>query len=200
MESITGVLTAFGVSAVSPLNVYLSLLIVALLARFTSLVNLNPSVEAMTSIWVIILLAALFVWELVADKVPVLDNINDIAGTFIRPAAGGIIWLANNNVITDYNPILAFILGIFIAGGVHAAKATGRGISSATTGGSANPVISSIEDIAAGVGTILSIVLPFAVPLVLAIVAFFAIRWWRRRQRGKKGVLGVQQTNENQTG
>ena len=194
MESITGVLTAFGVSAVSPLNVYLSLLIVTLLARFTSLVDLNPTFEAMTSIWVISLLAVLFVWELVADKVPVLDSINDTAGTFIRPAAGGIIWLANKNVITDWSPVLAVILGILIAGGVHAAKATGRGLSTATTGGSANPVISSIEDVVAGVGTVLSIVLPFAVPLVVAVVAFFVIRWWRRR-RQKKGVVGVQDVN-----
>lgn len=189
MESITGVLTAFGVSVVSPLNVYLSLLIVALLARFTSLVDLNPTFEPMTSVWVISLLAVLFVWEVVADKVPVLDSFNDMAGTFIRPAAGAIIWLANSNVITDWSPVLAVILGILIAGGVHAAKATGRGISTATTAGSANPVISSIEDVVAGAGTVLSIVLPLAVPLVVAIVAFFTIRWWRLRRR-KKGVAG----------
>jgi len=44
--------TAFGLSTSAGLNAYIPLLIVALLARFTSLVTLNEPWDALSSWWV----------------------------------------------------------------------------------------------------------------------------------------------------
>ena len=41
MELLTGIFTAFGLSASAGLNAYIPLLLVGLLARYTDLINLN---------------------------------------------------------------------------------------------------------------------------------------------------------------
>ena len=57
MEVVGGILGAFGLSASAGLNAYIPLLVVALLAKFTPLLNLNGRWEALTSWWVIGVLA-----------------------------------------------------------------------------------------------------------------------------------------------
>ncbi len=88
MELLTGIFSAFGLSASAGLNAYIPLLVVALLARFTDLIKLNHPWDTLTSWWVIGLLVVLSVIEFFADKFPAVNHINDIIQTFVRPAAG----------------------------------------------------------------------------------------------------------------
>ena len=53
---ISGIFSAFGLSASAGLNAYIPLLIVALLARFTDLIVLKEPWNALTSWWIIGLL------------------------------------------------------------------------------------------------------------------------------------------------
>jgi len=137
--------TAFGLSTSAGLNAYIPLLIVALLARFTSLVTLNEPWDALSSWWVIGTLVVLLVVEILVDKVPAADTANDIIQTFVRPAAGAILFAATTNAI-GLHPVLAAICGVILAGGVHVVKAGGRPVVAATTAGMANPIMSTIED------------------------------------------------------
>ncbi len=57
MEGLAGVLTAFGLSGSAGLNAYLPLLVVALMARFTPLIQLRDPWTALTSWWTIGVLA-----------------------------------------------------------------------------------------------------------------------------------------------
>jgi hypothetical protein len=41
---------------------------------------------------VIAIAAILLMVEIVADKVPALDSVNDVVQTFVRPTAGGIVF------------------------------------------------------------------------------------------------------------
>ena len=43
--------------------------------------------------WVIAIVAVLLLVEIVADKVPALDSVNDAIQTFVRPTAGGIVFM-----------------------------------------------------------------------------------------------------------
>jgi hypothetical protein len=180
IESLSGIFTAFGLSSSAGLNAYLPLLIVALTARFTNLINLQPPFDWLTSWWVIGLLAVLLLIEIIADKVPVVDHANDVIQTVVRPAAGAILFAANANVITDVHPALALGAGILVAGGVHATKATVRPVVTATTGGLGNPVVSTIEDIVALVVSVMAILLPILTFIAIVVLTVLIWRKWRR--------------------
>ncbi len=168
--------TAFGLASASGLNAYIPLLIVALTARFTDVIKLNPPFDILTSGWVIGTLVVLLAIEIVVDKIPAADTINDLIQTFVRPTAGAILFAASTNAI-NLNPILAIILGLILAFGVHATKATARPVVTATTGGLGNAFVSVGEDIAATGVSLLAIVVPFVVGLIAALFVLWLL--WR---------------------
>jgi hypothetical protein len=160
------------------------LLIVALVARFTDWIELNASFGALTSWWTIGVLVVLLTVEVLADKIPVVDTINDGIQTFVRPVAGAILFAANANAIADVHPILAMVCGLILAGTVHAIKTTARPIVTASSGGTANPVISTAEDLVAALTTFLSILMPTLLAITM-LIAVLIIGWWlwARHQR-----------------
>jgi LPXTG-motif cell wall-anchored protein len=183
MDGILSVFTAFGLSSSAGLNAYLPLLVVALLARFTDLVTLNSPWNALESWWVIGALAILLLVEIIVDKIPAADTVNDVIHTFIRPAAGAVLFAASAGTIGELHPVLAMICGLLVAGGVHAVKATARPAVTATTGGIMNPVVSVVEDILSLVVSILSILLPIlGLSLLLLVIVWFIRRRRKRRQ------------------
>ena len=182
MELLTGVFTAFGLSASAGLNAYIPLLIVALVARYTDLMHLSEPWDALTNPWIILLLCVLVIIEMLADKVPAVNHLNDVIQTFVRPAAGAIVFAASANVISDLHPVLALGAGVLVAGTVHVAKAGAlRPAVTATTGGAGNVPVSIAEDIVANVMSIVAIVLPVLIGTFLIVVAAFIIFWLYRR-------------------
>jgi len=102
----------------------------------------------------------------------------------VRPAAGAIIFAASASVITDVHPVVAIICGLLAAFSVHAVKATARPVVTATTAGVGNPIVSTAEDVAAGVTTVVAILIPaLAATIIIVLIAFLAWRLLRRRQR-----------------
>ena len=176
------VLTAFGLATAAGLNAYLPLLVVALVARYTDLLTLEPPWDTLESWWVIGVLAVLLVIEMLVDKVPAVDSVNDAIQTFVRPVAGAILFAASAGIINDASPVLSLVCGLLIAGGVHAAKATARPVVTGTTAGTLNPVVSVLEDIVSLVVSIVAIVVPVLALLLLAVAIIWFIRWRRRRR------------------
>jgi hypothetical protein len=185
MDVLMGIFSAFGLSASAGLNAYIPLLVVALLSRFSNLIQLSPPWDTLESWWVIGLLVVLSLIEFFADKVPAVNHINDGIQTFVRPVAGAIIFAASAKVLTDIHPILSLVCGLLVAGSVHAAKSLAiRPAVTATTGGIANTPVSILEDV---ISTILSI-LAVVVPVVIAIILILMTSWiiwllWRRANR-----------------
>jgi glucan phosphoethanolaminetransferase (alkaline phosphatase superfamily) len=186
IDAASGLLTAFGLSASAGLNAYLPLMVVALLARFTTLVTLNPPYDHLTDGWVMLVIGVLLAIELFADRVPVLDTANDIVQTFIRPAAGAILFAASSSVISDVHPVLALICGLIVAGGVHATKATVRPVVTGTSGGLLNPVVSTAEDVTSLTLTLLSILVPLLAGLLLGVLLVMLVWWFVARRRRKQ--------------
>lgn len=187
MEALTGIFSAFGLSASAGLNAYIPLLTVALLAKYTHLIKLNPPWDTLTSWWIIGLLIVLLVIEIFADKAPAINHVNDVIQTFVRPVAGAVVFAASAQVISDVHPILAMAAGLLVAGGVHTAKAAVvRPAVTATTGGVANTPVSVLEDITSTVVSILSIVVPVLIALLILILLAILIWWlWRRANRSQ---------------
>ncbi|HSG44479.1 MAG TPA: DUF4126 domain-containing protein [Anaerolineales bacterium] len=187
MDLLTGIFTAFGLSASAGLNAYIPLLIVGLLARYTNLIALNNPWDTLASPWIILLLAVLVIIEMLADKVPAVNHINDAIQTFIRPAAGAIAFAASANVVTDMSPILALAAGLLVSGTVHVTKSgMVRPAITATTGGTANVTVSIAEDIISTVLSILAIVIPILIGTLLVVIAAFIV--WRIWERMNKDI------------
>jgi len=177
-----GIFSAFGLSASAGLNAYIPLLVVALLARFTDLIKLNPPWDTLTSWWIIGLLVVLSLIEFFADKVPAVNHINDIIQTIIRPVAGAIVFAASANVITGVSPVLALAIGLLTAGAVHTVKSVVvRPAVTAATAGVGNIPVSIAEDAASTVVSILSVVVPVVIACFLIVVTAWIV-WiiWRR--------------------
>jgi mannitol-specific phosphotransferase system IIBC component len=122
MDVLTGIFSAFGLSASAGLNAYIPLLVVALLGKFTNLIKLDSPWDTLTNWWVIGLIGVLCLIEIFVDIVPAVNHINDAIQTFVRPVAGAIIFAASAKVLTDIHPVLSLACGLLVAGSVHAVK------------------------------------------------------------------------------
>ena len=182
MDGVAGVLSAFGLSASAGLNAYVPLLIVSLMARFTNWIDLAPPWDALSSWWVIGGLIVLGAIEFFADKIPAVNHVNDAIQTFVRPAAGAVLFAASTRVVTNIHPVVALLAGLLVAGSVHAVKAAAvRPAITATTGGAANIPVSVAEDLLATALSILSVVIPIVVAALIVIITSLVV-WllWRR--------------------
>jgi uncharacterized membrane protein len=182
MELLTGIFTAFGLSASAGLNAYIPLLLVGLLARYTDLIHLNSPWDTLSNPWIVLMLCILVIIEMLADKIPAVNHLNDLVQTLIRPAAGAIAFAASANVVTNVSPVLALACGLLVAGTVHVAKAGAvRPLVTATTGGAGNIPVSIAEDVVSTILSFLAIVLPILVGTLLIVLAAFLIYWLYRR-------------------
>ena len=182
MDLLTGIFTAFGLSASAGLNAYIPLLVVGLLARYTNLIHLNQPWNTLSNPWIILLLCVLVIIEMLADKAPLVNHINDLIQTVIRPAAGAIAFAASTNVVTEIHPAIAMAAGLLVAGTVHVAKAgVLRPIVTATTGGVANTPVSIAEDVTSTLLSVLSILMPIVIGTLLIVLVAFLFYWLSKR-------------------
>jgi membrane protein implicated in regulation of membrane protease activity len=191
------VLTGTGLAASAGLNAYIPLLTMGLLARFTDAIGLPTGWQWLSNGWVLAILTLLLLIEMVADKVPVVDHVNDVVQTVVRPTAGGLAFGAGSTseTVTVADPGAFFsshqwvpiAAGVLIALSVHGVKAASRPVVNATTAGFGAPVASTAEDFGSVVMSLLAILLPVLVLLALAVLVLLA--WWvvrRRRQRRRE--------------
>ena len=185
MDLLLGVFSAFGLSASAGLNAYIPLLAVAIISKFTNILNLNEPWDTLSNWWIIGILVVLSLVEFFADKIPAINHVNDAIQTIIRSVAGAIAFAASANVITEISPVFSLAMGLLVAGGVHAAKAVAvRPAVTATTGGVGNVFVSVAEDVVATVLSILAILIPIVAGILLSMFAAWVIWFfWRRANK-----------------
>ncbi|MET7469873.1 DUF4126 domain-containing protein [Micromonospora sp. NPDC005686] len=189
------VLTGSGLAASAGLNAYIPLLLMGLLSRYTDLVELPSGWQWLGNGWVVLILAVLLVVEVVADKVPVVDHVNDVVQTVVRPTAGGLAFGAGagSETVTVSDPDTFFsshqwvpvVAGVVIALGVHLLKAAARPVINATTAGVGAPVASTAEDATSVVMSVVALLLPVLVLVFLAALVIF-VPWLFRRRRSRR--------------
>ncbi|WP_431944358.1 DUF4126 domain-containing protein [Micromonospora marina] len=189
------VLTGSGLAASAGLNAYIPLLLMGLLSRYTDLVELPSGWQWLGNGWVVLILAVLLAVEVVADKVPVVDHVNDVVQTVVRPTAGGLAFGAGagSETVTVSDPDTFFsthqwvpvVVGVLIALGVHLLKAAARPVINATTAGVGAPVASTAEDATSVVMSVVALLLPVLVLVFLAGVVIF-VPWLIRRRRERR--------------
>jgi hypothetical protein len=190
MEALFGIMSAFGLSASAGLNAYIPLLVVGVIAHYTDWIKLTPPYDLLANAWILILVSVLLIIEMLADKIPAVNHVNDIVQTVFRPAAGAIVFAASAHAVTGIHPLLALACGLLVAGSVHTVKAAAvRPAVTATTGGAGNVPVSIAEDVIATVLSILSIIIPILVGVFLVIFVALIIWWfWRRANRRHQAI------------
>jgi hypothetical protein len=186
-------LTGFGLATAAGLNAYIPLLALGLLSRFTDLVTLPHGWAWLENGWVMTIVAVLLVVEIVADKIPALDSINDAIQTFVRPTAGGIVFgsgtAAQTSAVTDPGAFaqsgqwIPVVIGVVTALVVSLTKSTVRPAANVATAGMAGPVLSTVEDITSIGLVFLAILVPVLVLVVVGALVWAVIRIVRRRRR-----------------
>ncbi|WP_097318183.1 DUF4126 domain-containing protein [Paractinoplanes atraurantiacus] len=194
-------LTGTGLAASAGLNAYIPLVTMGLLARYTDLIDLPNGWGWLANGWTLLILALLLAIEVVADKVPVVDHVNDVVQTVVRPTAGGLAFGAGSasETVTVSDPGSFFgshqwvpiAAGVVIALGVHGVKAASRPVVNTTTAGFGAPVASTAEDIGSVLMAVLAIVLPILVlvGLLLIVIGGFWVVRRRRQKRAKRTQL-----------
>lgn len=188
------ILTGTGLAAAAGLNAYIPLLLMGVIARF-DWIQLPGGWTWLENEWVMVVLGVLLVIEIVADKVPAVDSINDWIQTAVRPASGGIVFAGGigTSTVAVEDPGTFFssgawipvVIGIVLALLMSLAKSAIRPVANVATGGLAAPALSTAEDGASVALTIFAIVAPFLVLVMLVAlgICFFAILRKARKKR-----------------
>lgn len=190
------ILTGTGLAVAAGLNAYIPLLILGLAGRFVDFIELPEAWRWLENEWVLGILAVLLVIEIVADKIPVVDSINDWLQTIVRPAAGGIAFGTGSGSATAIvedpasfftsNAWVPVAIGVVLALGTHVTKMAARPALNAVTAGAAAPIVSTAEDVSSVVLSFLALLLPILVLVALGGLIVAVVSLFRRAGRKKR--------------
>ena len=173
METITSVLLGVGLSAATGFRIFIPFL-VASVAAITGYLPLSSSFEWIGTYPALIAFGVATIFEIAAYYIPWFDNLLDSIATPAAFIAGAILMVA---VVSGLSPLakwaLAIIAGSGAAGIVQTGTTLTRAASTATTGGLANPVVSTVEAGSSFGLSLLAILLPVVAGLITIILLFW---------------------------
>lgn len=186
-------LVGSSLAAAAGLNAWMPLFVLGMLDRFLPAFHLPGGWAWLSSDAALWIIGILLLIEIVADKIPAIDSLNDVVHTVVRPASGGIAFGAGASAEAVSDPSQLFqgdawvpiVIGVLIALAVHAAKATIRPVANVATAGLAAPALSTAEDVSSFALAITAILVPVVAGILLVglIVAIVALLMRRRRRR-----------------
>lgn len=170
-------LSGVAVAASCGFRAFLPLLALGLASR-AGVIQLRGGTEWLAGDLAIAALLVATVFEVAADKIPVVDHALDAMATVLRPAAA---WVGSYAVLsawpTPWAQIAAIVLGT-MALALHGMRASLRLGSTTATLGAANPLLSLLDD------AIALLLLAAAIfGSVVVLVALGALVWLRVRRR-----------------
>jgi hypothetical protein len=186
-ETLLSLATGLGLSTAAGFNAYLPLLITGILSRTTDLITLDAPLDRLEEPVVLGVIATIGIVDFIGDKVPAVDHVLHAIGFVVAPIAGAALALGVTSD-TGVVPIVALVMGAVAAEATQGARSVARPVSTVTTGGVGNPLLSLGEDGLSATLSFTAILVPLlAVVLVVGVVALavWAVRrnWRRRRAR-----------------
>ncbi|MBI1451280.1 MULTISPECIES: DUF4126 domain-containing protein [Acinetobacter] len=183
METILGLCIGIGLSAACGFRVFVPLLVMSL-AAILGWFEPMKGFEWLAMPSVCIALAFATLCEIGAYYIPWVDNLLDTIATPAAMVAGTLTTMAVSS--GEMSQFASWASAIIIGGGtataVQMSTVAARGVSTATTGGVANPILSTGEWIGAFVVSILA----FLVPVLVVVLGIVAMIWFVRWIRAKK--------------
>lgn len=176
-ETIISIFLGIGLAASAGFRVFLPLFALSL-ASYFGVWDLNDSWTWIGSLAAVLTLGIATLAEIFAYFIPWVDNALDSIAIPLAAIAGTAVMVST---VADLDPVITWSLAIIAGGGtataIKGANAAGRLTSTATTGGVANPIVSTVETgTAVAVSTASILVPPLAIVLVIIIlIVIFSI-------------------------
>lgn len=184
IETLLSLCIGVGLSAACGFRVFVPLLVMSI-ASLMGWFEPMKGFEWLAIPSVCIGLAVATVCEIGAYYIPWVDNALDTIATPAAMVAGTLTTMAVSS--GEMSQFASWAAAIIVGGGTATAVQMGtvavRGLSTATTGGIANPVVSTGEWIGAIVVSILSLIVPVLVVIFGILLVVIAIRWIKRKRQ-----------------
>jgi hypothetical protein len=184
IETLLSLCIGVGLSAACGFRVFVPLLVMSI-ASLMGWFEPMKGFEWLAIPSVCIGLAVATVCEIGAYYIPWVDNALDTIATPAAMVAGTLTTMAVSS--GEMSQFASWAAAIIVGGGTATAVQMGtvavRGLSTATTGGIANPVVSTGEWIGAIVVSVLSLIVPVLVVIVGIFLVVIAIRWIKRKRQ-----------------
>lgn len=185
-ETIFSILLGIGLAASVGFRIFVPLFALSLASHY-GIIPLNESWEWVGSLTAIITLGVATLVEILAYFIPWLDNLLDTIAVPLAAIAGTAVMVST---VSDLNPTITWALAIIAGGGTAAAikgsTSTARLTSTATTGGLANPVVSTIETGTSVVMSIFSIFIPVLAIILVGFILFILFRVYKKLKSKKQ--------------
>jgi hypothetical protein len=181
MDTLLSIFIGISLSAAAGFRVFVPLLVMSIAANSGHL-TLSPGFEWIGTTPALISFSIATVVEILAYYVPFVDNLLDMVATPAAIIAGVII---TASTVTGLSPFLAWSLAIIAGGGVAGTIQSITGMTrlatTSTTGGLANPVVSSVELGGAAFLSVFAIFVPLVAICIVVGIMIVAIRKLRRK-------------------
>ncbi len=184
MEQLLGVFIGIGLSATCGFRIFVPLLGMSI-AHHAGALSFAQGFDWIGSWPATIAFGIAMIIEIAAYYIPWLDNMLDTIATPAAIVAGTI---ATASMVGGVEPFLRWSLAIIAGGGVagliQGSSVLVRGASTASTGGLANPIVSTGELAASITGTLISIVIPtIAFLVVIVLISWLLPKFFRKFRR-----------------
>lgn len=180
LETIISVCLGIGLAASAGFRVFVPLFVLSLASHF-GYAPTGDSFAWIGSSIAIICLGIATIVEVLAYYIPYVDNLLDTLAVPLAAIAGTVVMAST---LVDLNPLLTWGLAIIAGGGtataINSATAVTRATSTATTGGIGNHLVSTTETATASFVSVLSILLPIVAFIVVILIIFVGIRFFKR--------------------
>ena len=184
-ETIISIFLGIGLAASVGFRVFLPLFALSL-ASYFNIWELNNSWQWIGSLAAVITLGVATIIEIFAYFIPWGDNGLDSFAVPLAAIAGTAVMVST---VANLDPVVTWSLAIIAGGGtataIKGASATSRLASTASTGGLANPIVSTVETGTAIVVTTASIFAPILAAVLVVIILSF-IFWIYRKIRPRR--------------
>lgn len=188
METTTifSILLGIGLAASVGFRVFVPLFALSIASHY-HIIPLNESWEWVGGTPAMIALGLATLLEIVGYLIPWFDNILDTIAVPLAAVAGTAVMLST---AAGLDPLVTWSLAIIAGGGtataIKASTSTTRLASTATTGGVANPIVSTVETGSSIVMSILAFVAPVLAILVVIVILwlmFKVFKWFKPRKK-----------------
>lgn len=179
-DTIISIFLGIGLAASVGFRVFLPLFALSFSA-YLGIWELNDSWQWIGSLAALVALGVATLVEIFAYFIPWVDNALDSLAIPLAGIAGTAVMVST---VADLDPVVTWSLAIIAGGGtataIKGANAAGRLTSSATTGGLANPLVSTVETGAAVAVSTASILVPPIAAILVIIILVIIFRIYRK--------------------
>ena len=183
METAFSICAGIGLAAACGFRVFVPLLVVSI-ASISGQVHLSPHFQWIGSYPALLAFSVATVVEIAGYYIPWVDHLLDTLTSPASVVAGTIVAAS---MFTDMSPFLRWTLAVIAGGGaaslVQGGTVATRVLSTSTSGGLTNPLVSTAELGCSFLTSVLSVFVPELALLLLAVLGLWlGLKYWKRRR------------------